>query len=144
MTSTAAGDPPVDTDGVGPAVYVESGATRAVADAAYKVIAEGAAARREGKPCPYVGPGSELRAMLHGHGWLCEDLRIGLMRARPSYAADQAAYGNGLERVLTAKTEAALSGGAEYNGVPLYALTRVELIAALALVTGGSNGRPRA
>ena len=47
----------------------------------------GARARREGRPCPFKA--RSLAAQIYSYGWLKEDLRLGLMEAKPSYGIEQ-------------------------------------------------------
>jgi hypothetical protein len=68
-----------------------------VVEAAYAIIKQGEAARRNGTSNPY--PTASLHSLLHMRGWLTEDLRIALMRAKPSYAEDQKNFGQGLDTI---------------------------------------------
>jgi hypothetical protein len=62
-----------------------------------EIVKEGAVSRRTGTPNRHAP--NTIRSYLHSHGWLCEDLRIALMKANPSYEAGQAAFGQGLEHL---------------------------------------------
>lgn len=50
-------------------------------------IKEGAHARINGTVCPY--PARTVAAMLHADGWVREDLRQALMKAKPAYGEEQ-------------------------------------------------------
>jgi hypothetical protein len=75
-------------------------AEQTVQDRAYEVVKQGAEARRNGTSNPYQ-PAS-IHSMLHAQGWLTEDLRIALMKSKPSYAEQQKAFGQGLDALPAA------------------------------------------
>lgn len=60
---------------------------RQICDWMWKINKEGRKARRDGTVCPY---GANTVAMfLHSAAWLTEDLRLALMKAKPSYGDEQ-------------------------------------------------------
>lgn len=58
-----------------------------ISERLYAFIKEGAHARINGTSCPYAA--RTVASMLHSVGWVREDLRQALIKAKPAYGEEQ-------------------------------------------------------
>ena len=66
-------------------------------DRIFAILHEGERNRREGTSNQYAG--NTIEHSLSAYGWVTEDLRIALMQNNPNYEKQQAAFGQGLDKV---------------------------------------------